>query len=72
MDQVGYGLKTVFFWDFLTFILPFRMKSVKEPVILTVGAEYAGQKKSVLQWTVLLMEDVLVDTVSVVYVSVNF
>ena len=37
-----------FFRNFLTFILPSRMTSVKELVILTVGAEYVGQKKSVL------------------------
>ena len=48
------------------------MTSAQEPVILTVGAEYAGQKKSVLHWMVSLMEDVPVDTVFVAYVSVNF
>ena len=47
------------------------MTSVQEPVILMVGAEYAGQKKSVLHSKELLTEDVLVDTVSVAYVSVN-
>ena len=58
-----------FFWPLLFL---FRMTSVKELVILMVGAEYAGQKKSVLHWMVSLMVDVLVDMVSVAYVSVNF